>query len=799
MNENEKNIPQRHKIPFWRQLRWSLILFFTLLAVAPVIAAVIITLTREIEQTREQIHNQLTSVAELKRDQITRWLDQGKAAINLVLAEPARKDRFTTFTEASLLKGATLDAADQNALNDLLRQTVEAEAVFEELFLYNANGDVIAASDSTQIGKIVTVQPYFSASLTEEVLTHPPYYKVGTNELTMFLTYPLANKQTGQIIGVLAGRLNLDTLNQIMTKRTGLGVSGVTYLVSRENNYLLTSSREGDLFTHAYHSEGIDRVLTGEDGAGIYADYRKPSVQVLGVFRWMPELQAGLLAEIDEAEALNSYVQSRNFTIVLTGVTILVAVFVGLFVATYIARPIINLTQIAASIAAGNLNQRARFVPGNEIGVLATAFNSMTDQLRALIGSLEERIASRTRRLEIVTNVSERVSAILEVDPLLIEVVNQVQKHFRYYHAHIYLLDEQSKNLVVAAGTGQAGETMKQAGHSIPLNAQTSLVARAARSGQVVRVDNVYEAEDWLPNRLLPDTRSEMAIPIVLGVENQVVGVLDVQEDKIAGLDESDANVLRSLANQVAVAIRNARLFKQVETALAEARMAQERYTAQVWQDTKRAQGSVEHLYVRPAASPIPEVILEEGEKQALTQQQPAIISVYDQVSSDLSEETLPVQQTLIAPVKLGGQVIGALQLHRASPSTSVEPAMDAWAEQDLAFVEAVLDQLAQTAENLRLFEETREQAARERLIGQIGDKFRRAPDLETLLKLGVEELSRVLKPNRTFIRLGTETELAGIQQAKATEIGAAEELPTPVTNGKMSSAKNGQGDQSHE
>jgi GAF domain-containing protein/HAMP domain-containing protein len=474
-------------------------------------------------------------------------------------------------------------------------------------------------------------------------------------------------------------------------------------------------------------------------------------------------------------------------------------VLVGLIVATYLARPIIELTKISASVAAGNLHQRARFIPGNEIGVLATAFNSMTEQLSNLVASLEERIANRTRRLEIVTNMNERVSAILEVDQLLIEVVDQVQEYFGYYHAHIYLLDEQGKNLVVAAGTGQAGEAMKRAGHAIPLDAPASLVARAARSGQVVRVDNVREAEDWLPNPLLPDTYSEMAVPIVLAAENQVVGVLDVQENKIAGLDEGDASLLRSLASQVAVAIRNARLFKQVDTALTEARMAQDRYVAQAWQATKRTHGDVEHLYIRPVAPPIPEVILEKAEKEGLAQQQPTIISVYDQPSSDLSEETMPVQQTLIAPVKLGNQVIGALQLHRAASPEDIGSATQSWVEQDLAFVAAVLDQLAQTAENLRLFEETRERAARERLVGQIGDKFRRAPDFETLLKLGVEELTRALKPGRTFVRLGTETELVNTPAEVA---DAAEETaqPSQLNDGQTNgSVKNGQGDHDHE
>jgi CheY-like chemotaxis protein len=176
-------------------------------------------------------------------------------------------------------------------------------------------------------------------------------------------------------------------------------------------------------------------------------------------------------------------------------------------------------------------------------------------------------------------------------------VVNQVKDNFGYYYAHSYLLDDNTAKLVVAAGTGKAGAEMKQAGHNIPLNAPTSLVARAARNGQVVKVDNVRQAEDWLPNPLLPDTYAEMAVPIILGAEGKVVGVLDVQENKIGGLDEGDANLLRSLANHVAVALTNARLFEQTVQAKIEAEevreeveIANKALEVQIWQTTGHAQ-----------------------------------------------------------------------------------------------------------------------------------------------------------------------------------------------------------------
>jgi GAF domain-containing protein len=329
----------------------------------------------------------------------------------------------------------------------------------------------------------------------------------------------------------------------------------------------------------------------------------------------------------------------------------------------------------------------------------------------------------------------------LNLDELLTTMVNQVQRNFGYYHVHIYLLDDKNENLVVIEGTGNAGAEMKARGHYIALNTPTSLVAQAARNKQIVWVDNVREAPDWLPNPLLPDTQTEMAVPII--IEGKVVGVLDVQGDEVAGLDEADAGLLRSLANQVAVAIQNSRLFAQVETTLSETRAAQERYLSQAWQKSQAVLLTPEHLYTQPGAAALPPTIMAQAKQQALTQPQPAIITLEKDGSS------------LVAPVTLAGKPIGAFQLHQLGADSQASP----WTEEDLALVETILDQVAQTAENLRLFEETRERAGREQTIREITDKLRAAPTLNTLVKVAARELGEQLGVPHLMFELGQKPE----------------------------------------
>lgn len=194
---------------------------------------------------------------------------------------------------------------------------------------------------------------------------------------------------------------------------------------------------------------------------------------------------------------------------------------------------------------------------GQPMGLLATC-QDITERKQA-----EQLLARRANELQAVTELSAVISSILDTDLLLQEVVDLTKNRFDLYHAHIYVLDETGENLVLVAGAGDVGRKMAAEGWHIPLAQEQSLVARAARSRQAVVANDVRSEPHYLPNPALPDTRSEMALPLIAG--EALLGVLDVQSNLVNRFTDEDIRLKTTLAAQAAVALQNARLFADQE------------------------------------------------------------------------------------------------------------------------------------------------------------------------------------------------------------------------------------------
>lgn len=212
-----------------------------------------------------------------------------------------------------------------------------------------------------------------------------------------------------------------------------------------------------------------------------------------------------------------------------------------------------------------------RPISAEEEAFLASVAEEVAEALEAarLFEQTQNALAEQERlaaELETVAKVSTAASTLLDVNVLLQSVVDLTKSSFALYHAHVYLIDDSGQRLVLAAGAGEVGRLMTLEGREIPLQAG-SLVARAARGRRGVIENDVRKTIDFLPHPLLPGTRSELAVPMIVGTK--VVGVLDLQSDRPDTFTEEDLQIYKTLAAQIAVAVENARQYEaQVETAL---------------------------------------------------------------------------------------------------------------------------------------------------------------------------------------------------------------------------------------
>ncbi len=684
------------RLPFWRQIRWNLALFFVLLVAIPSLLIGWVVSSEVSDMARTQAIQQLESVAELKSQEITRWLSDSRGRLGVLLADELTYNRFLMLAQLEQSGVGSL----RRTFNEQFYEAVKVDPTFSEIFFYDETGLILASSNTGQISKRVSRQPYFEPSLRQPY-SQPPYYEPGTNRLTIVLTHPVVDK--GKTVGVLAGRLNIETLGNLMTERTGLGESGETYLISAEGNYMLTPSRfPGYPMVQAYHSLGIDRALTGESGTATYENYRGETV--FGVYRWVPELQSAMLAEVEQSEALRELQQTLRFMSVLVAGLVVAAGALGVLLATRFSGPITVLAAAAARIAGGDLSQRVMLRARNELGILARAFNDMAAQLQDLVQSLEERVAARTRDLFLTLQVGQLSTHLVQSEELLPSVVDYIREQFDLYYVQVYLLDEAQRYAVLAAGTGEVGRALLERGHRLELGA-TAIVTRAARTRRPVLVSDTTTSDIHLPNPLLPNTRSEVAIPLVVG--DEVLGVLDMQAVQPNTFREDNLPVFEAMASQLASALSAARAYEETRQAMARADAINRRLISRTWQGYLGRLSSQKHT----------------GVHYDLQRVRPLQGSALP-ASPDNGRDG---EHALVQPVKLGEQVIGTIVVGEDQPRT--------WTPEEIRLVEEVASRLAAALEQYRAFDESERRAAELETVATVSTAASTTLDPDALLR----------------------------------------------------------------
>jgi GAF domain-containing protein len=393
----------------------------------------------------------------------------------------------------------------------------------------------------------------------------------------------------------------------------------------------------------------------------------------------------------------------------------------------------LNIVENAAiAYQDGYLDRRSVIeVGGNdEISRLARAFNKLFGQMQETLFNLEDRVRERTASLAAATKESERrakqfeaitlvgsaISSIRSLDDLLPKITELISQQFSYYHVGIFLNDANNENAILSAANSEGGKQMLSRGHQLKIGEQGIVGYAISTDNPRIALD-VGEDAVYFGNPELPNTRSEMALPLKIGKD--VVGALDVQSTEASAFGEEDISVLSLLADQVSLAIENARLFDQVRKSLAESEALYRQYLRQAWNRLPKEQNLVGFRYDARGASPIETKL----KKNTVVNKQ------------EVKEATK--NPCISVPIAIRGETIGMLTVQIPDEKNVSENQKD--------LVNAVAERVALSAENARLFDETTRRAERERLVSDITVKIRSTNDPDAMVKIALEELKQAL------------------------------------------------------
>jgi GAF domain-containing protein len=360
----------------------------------------------------------------------------------------------------------------------------------------------------------------------------------------------------------------------------------------------------------------------------------------------------------------------------------------------------------------GSLTARTRLEAGNR---------ELEDLRKALELRVMERTADlekRAAQLQTVSNVARVIASVQDLNSLLPGIARLVSERFGFYHVGIFLVDENNEYAVLRASNSEGGVRMLERQHKLRLD-PNSIVGYVTSRGEPRVALDVGKDAVFFNNPDLPDTRSEMALPLRVG--GRTIGALDVQSTEPNAFTDEDVATLTILADQVAIAIENARLFSEAREALTESEKTFERYIRQEWSAFTRIAKNTGYLFDGNRTLPL----------QARGQRE-KIKSLAQTGRLTLEKES----SEITVPIKFRGHTVGFLEVKSKRGNRQ-------WTRDELTLLESAAERAALALENARLVESAQRRASRERAIGEISSRIGAVSDLNAIMQTAVEELGR--------------------------------------------------------
>lgn len=521
----------------------TLLIAFLLLTIVPLSLLAFLTYHQIQRESRQTLEQSLETIVECQESRLVEWVASHERAL-AVLA--ANRELSPYNPKSALDRALATHLAAIQADNPALRALLLADP---------DTGRIMAAAGES--GAELQSLPMMlrdrrwligPAASAEE----PPFVAV-------------SHKQGNQwLIAVLTW-----SSFQPILKHPGQSLDAVSIYLVTSDGLLISTEGIASLPPDAPESlpEGLARAVQQQTGSGDYVNIS--DTPVTGVHRWNPDLQLAILAEQPQTRMSGA---GDTVTAMVLGGTLIVALITAAMAAWVTRRltsPIVQLTETAARMARGDLNQVVQIDRADEIGILARVFNRMASELKILYDDLEAKVAERTQQLQwanertryhaaqlvLSAEVARLIASIRDLDTLLATVVELIGRAFELHRASIYLLDEKGEWVVCRA--------CSEPPFPFPDREQvggTTLIGRVASTGrrQVVRAVGSQTSGEGR-SALQPPVQCELAIPLCS--RRQMLGVLYLQSNRPDSFDEDDQRVYQSLADQISIAIENARAY----------------------------------------------------------------------------------------------------------------------------------------------------------------------------------------------------------------------------------------------
>jgi len=710
----------------FRTISGRLVATFTFVALLSAIGTLVIAALASLFYDRERAFQELSAMSTMKTSQVLSTLSALEQDTNLTLTDKLN-DQRVTFILANRPGTLSYEVNSQLVRAYLIKQK-DQNSKYEELLLLNSSGKVLISTNPANVTRDFSTFNFFQNVLTG-VNSALEYDFPGGNEKTSILVArPILIN--GTLAGVMAGRVSFDSIRQIMSARTGVGNTAETYLVSNINGKILpvTTTRNDatEIDTTATQETIVKRV---ENGSGIYNNYA--GISVLGSYMRMPALKATLISEVEEAEVTGKTLRILATNIIFGIFTALLAFAIVFITSRSISLPLVNLSEKATILASGELSTRMVVDRQDEIGALASSFNAMASELQSLVKTLEQKVEDRTGDLQkqasylrVAAEIARDSANTSNLDELLNRATQLILDRFGFYHTGIFLVDENNEYAILQASPTEAGREMLERHHKLKIG-QEGIVGNVSATGEPrIVLDTGLDAA-YFNNPLLPMTRSEMALP--LKVNEQLLGVLDVQSELPEAFTQDDISTLQIMADQLALAIQRVRLAQEQEYNLRQLEDASQSFTLTSWR--KFSQGkSFKPGYRFDGVKLTALDSYPESSREILSKGKSVVLPA--------DKETKNI--TLAVPLKLRDQILGVMNIGFGETAISQET---------IILTEEIASRLAVALENARLYSETQKQAERTRAVSEISNLITSSVNIENILRTAVQELGRI-NPN---------------------------------------------------